>query len=314
MKNLTVFSTLLKNLRSENKIRFGEPWKVKDKMILIPLFSLENEAQKDYVLIQELNPESIRVMDTGKIDMLQVRIEKENLKPVFIRVGTSFEGESTQSRACAVSVLLSARKGIAEGTIPVKCIHASHPIYRCAGFRLSRELVPPKVTERLFSSDQGGVWNEASHLLFEWREITEIETDNLIEGLGKASEVVKNVVEDIPVLENQVGVIIKKKDLLYFEYFDSPESWKLFHEPLVRSHYLESYNTEYNEVIVLDINELKREFIKLLDEVEKSEKKIVFENSSGKTFAFKSEDLIGEFTIFGKKIIHLIAQKNAVAK
>ena len=313
MKSLGVFSTLLENLRSENKIRFGEPWKVKDKIIIIPLFSLENKAQKDYVLIQELNPEDIRVTDTGKIDVLQVRIEKENLKPVFIRVGTPFEGKSTQSRACAISVILSARKGIAEGTISVKCVHASHPIYKCAAFRLSRELIPPKVTERLFSLDQGGVWGEASHLLFDWRGITEIETDNLIEGLGKASEVVKKAVEDIPVLENQVGVIIKKKDLLYFEYFDSPESWKLFHEPLVRSHYLESYNTEYNEVIVLDINELKREFIKLLDEVEKSKKKRVFENRLGKTFVFKSENLIGEFTIFEKKIIHLIALKNAAA-
>jgi len=50
-----------------------------------------------------------------------------------------------------------------------------------------------------------------------------------MEGSGRKS------VKNIPVLENQAGIIVKTERSLYAECFDSPQPWRIFHKPFVES-------------------------------------------------------------------------------
>lgn len=148
---------LLRDLVAGQRYSFGEPWQLTHESLsaVVPLIRFFSK-ERAYFAIQELPEDSIAVTDSGHIGQVNVRLENV-AKPVFIRAGTVFKGQGTQSRTSEISTILEAGK---EYPISTFCVHASHGISSGSCFK-AYDVVPRKVEDVLMSQgrNQSKVWS-----------------------------------------------------------------------------------------------------------------------------------------------------------
>jgi len=132
--------------------RLGEPWKFSDKAlaVVVPIIR-ERAPERLYVTMYEVLKE-LGMRDTGHID--KVELQNRAGKPVFVRAGTIFEGQ-TQNRAAEHSGVVQPGKE----DIPVRCVHQTHGISRGAQMKFG-DIAPMSVTRTLLGDyGQSAVWN-----------------------------------------------------------------------------------------------------------------------------------------------------------
>lgn len=149
-KDLQAFLTDFSESRSG--FHLGEPWKYSDKAlaVVVPILR-ENAPDRLYITMYEVLKQ-LGINDTGHID----RVEMQNRagKPVFVRAGTIFEG-NTQSRAAEHSGIYEPGKV----DIPVRCVHQTHGIATGAQMKFG-DIAPLSVTSELIGDrGQGAVWH-----------------------------------------------------------------------------------------------------------------------------------------------------------
>jgi hypothetical protein len=158
-KDLKAFLTEVSE--SKSGFHLGEPWKYSDKAlaVVVPILR-ENSPDRLYITMYEVLKQ-LGINDTGHID----RVEMQNRagKPVFVRAGTIFEG-NTQSRAAEHSGIYEPGKV----DIPVRCVHQTHGIATGAQMKFG-DIAPLSVTSELIGDrGQGAVWHSVqSYNLFQ---------------------------------------------------------------------------------------------------------------------------------------------------
>jgi len=156
-KDLKAFLTEVSE--SKSGFHLGEPWKYSDKAlaVVVPILR-ENSPDRLYITMYEVLKQ-LGINDTGHID----RVEMQNRagKPVFVRAGTIFEG-NTQSRAAEHSGIYEPGKV----DIPVRCVHQTHGIATGAQMKFG-DIAPLSVTSELIGDrGQGAVWHSVQSYNF----------------------------------------------------------------------------------------------------------------------------------------------------
>lgn len=160
------FRTLVNELTSLDLYSFGEPWQLTPESLsaVVPILKRLAGARR-YLVIQEIPQERIKITDSGQIGKVKVEMRDVN-KPVFVRVGTIFKGQGTQSRTTSKGTILDHR---GESIVDVFCVHATHGISANSGLSTLIDVVPRKVEDVLTSpqKNQAKVWEAAR--LSKWR-------------------------------------------------------------------------------------------------------------------------------------------------
>ena len=140
---------------------FGEPWQLTSESLsaVVPVLRRFDRDRK-YLLIQEIPNDKVSITDSGQINKLNVML-KGSKEPVFVRAGTIFKGQGTQSRTSGTGMVLEPEK---ENLVDVFCVHASHGISVLSGFSTMMDVVPRKIEDVLSSQSrsQGRVWQASA--------------------------------------------------------------------------------------------------------------------------------------------------------
>jgi len=327
---------LVGQIQRQEGFRFGEIWRHdKNSLGLIVPIIRENAPERDYVTLYEVKND-VKISDTGRINELEVT-SKVN-KPVFIRVGSKFEGLGTQSRAAKFSVIVMPEtKTIpieggkphvqispSKTRIPVHCIHASHPIRSGCVFSLCSTTAPRGVERKFLSrADQSSTWTAVSSYYNMVATTTggsaiySTASDNLIETqrqVDKFSKDIEAIVKDAPHYEDQVGaVFLDVNGVVGLEVFDSPQSWTAFSEDLIKKYgdILSKKQTEPIFELREDIIPKKiGEFLNKLLVCKATE---VFSEDGAKTVSMEGDGVLGEYTVLNGKVIHLLGVREESA-
>lgn len=310
-----MLKTILKDIIEQKNIRLGEPWKFKKDSvgILIPIMK-DDDGKRDYVLLEEVK-DKLDIKDTGSID--QIKVKSKTDEPVFVRMGTIFEGD-TQARAANTSIIIMPAKE-KEIVVPVSCVHASHAI--SGGTNMRAGGYAPRETMVMFvaKADQGRVWNSVnryhSKQSAKLASVGAVASDNLSETMKtveKGKKEIKEILKEVPVLENQIGVIVLDVDVVKaIEMFDSSKSWQAFHEEIIKKY--DDILTKGGKGDLFEVK-LKPEAIQeaieeFVENIGLSEQKSVFKDGIAETFSLIHSKVLGEFTVLGDKVIHVFATK-----
>jgi len=153
----TAGADLIRELIGGERYEFGEPWQLTSESLsaVVPILR-RFDRDRSYLVLQEVSEDKIVVKDSGRINAVNVTLKGIG-KPVFVRAGTVFKGQGTQSRTNSMGVVLEPDR---ENVVEVFCVHATHPIASRYGLELSSGVVPRRVEDVLISSSksQARVW------------------------------------------------------------------------------------------------------------------------------------------------------------
>ncbi|MFX1254556.1 MAG: ARPP-1 family domain-containing protein [Promethearchaeota archaeon] len=123
-----------KNVLDEENFSLGNAIPV-ENVIFVPILKEEtSREERDYLTIEEaLNENVLKIVDKGT-EIAHLIVTNEADLPVLIEEGEVFEGQGTQDRIVVGSVIIQPKTTI---EIPVKCVHAPHPLATNAQFRSS---------------------------------------------------------------------------------------------------------------------------------------------------------------------------------
>lgn len=295
---------------------FGEPWRQSEKAlgIIVPILR-KKDAKRDYVMVEETK--KVNIEDTGSIN--RIRIVNDDKQNVFIRSGTILAG-TTQERAVVSGVIIVPNSTM---EAEVKCVHATKGIMSGAKMKVVKDYAPTIVMQALASRDQGKVWNSvrsfrasSNHMIGSsvdsFLSMKSAE-DDLVATLDEVEVVKKdmeNAIKDIPLVKNQVGAIIfDSVGIVGFEVFDSMKSWEALHKKVL---------AKYSDVLQ---QKQEEPLFQLRDEIIPEKIRVFIENimacneqqsSSTKvstTMILQSPKIVGEYTVLGSNVIHIIAFK-----
>lgn len=311
MKQYENFVENLKLLKEG--FRLGETWRRTDKHLgcVIPILR-DRVFDRSYQIFEELKEEDYKITDTGAIS--EIRFYNMSRENIFIRVGTIFKGIGTQNRSPEMSVIVPKMKEI---VIMCRCVHQSHSINAGSMF-VKGGTVPGVVLRSLSDGDQSAVWSSVSSYSRNRAFTSSLMTDRISVGVDdlhttmetmKEDDDIKDLLKEVPCLENQIGVIIcDKEGIQAVEMFDHPDSWKSFHENVITS-YSDIINTQV-EKDLFEIN-FKEDMIpelfnNFMSDMQRSQQKEVFRKGDAVTFKLDSVEIHGEYTALNDKIIHVL--------
>lgn len=301
--------------------------------IAVPLLRKQADVQpRNYVLVEEVH-DALNASDTGRIDRIRVLGLG---KPIFVRGGLIFEGIGTQNRAVESGMVVLPETPV---EVPVKCVHASHPISARATMRLSETGAPSMVAffltrAALGHADQRHVWEavarySASSLgagrnrpasgnsgVDEPRH-PPLGSDSLVrvqQAVGEFNMKLNNVLEKLPVdYPDQVGMaVIDINGFLGLELFDHPDSWRAASKAVARK-YAEVFSEEVETAqkrFKLDEEALGAVLNEIIGIYSKRTEKVAAQNERSKTYVFEAPSFVGERTELDRYEIHLMMARN----
>jgi hypothetical protein len=157
VKEKRAYARVLHELFEDKKYSFGEPWQLTSESLSAVVPILQNSVEnRGHLVAQEISTDKINLIDSGQIGKLRVKIAGVE-KPVFVRAGTIFKGQGTQSRAASMGICLEPEK---EGLVDIFCVHASHGISADSHFSIESDITPRIVEDVLTSptKNQSKVW------------------------------------------------------------------------------------------------------------------------------------------------------------
>ena len=311
--------------------RFGNLWRLNDEVLggIVPILRDDCSVERGYKLMEEVKEKEVyKITDTGNIDKIKIKMIGDT--PIFVRSGTAFEGQGTQSRATEVSVIIMPDKTKEkEIIIPARCIHASHHISGGSGFK-RHGYVPREVEQSLMANEgQSAVWSSvgsssvrlcslsadrsqsrAGSTGMQFMSSGARISDNMINNLKeikKGKTKIKDIMKKVPCLENQVGaVIFDEKGVYSIESFEHPDSWKAFHENIIEKYEDILSKKAEQSIFELKANVVPKKVSEFLDGLLNCEEKVVYEQDNAKTVSLIGEKCIGEYSAIKNKIIHLL--------
>lgn len=157
----SVGAFLTRELIDGEMYEFGEPWQLTSESLsaVVPILR-RFDQDREYLVIQEIPKGKITVTDSGRINQVNVALKGVE-KPIFVRVGTIFQGLGTQSRASGMSMVLELGK---KNLVEVFCVHATHGISSLSSFAVMSTPAPRRVEDALVSrsANQTMVWRAAA--------------------------------------------------------------------------------------------------------------------------------------------------------
>jgi len=322
--------------------KFGKPWRNSSKSLglVIPIIR-EKDIKRKYKMMEETRGK-IDIKDTGSVNIMKVFSNAD--MNVFIRSGIILSGTG-QTRATASGMVVMPNSN---QDIDVKCVYASKPTR--AGAKMEAVDVAPPIVMQSLHDSQRDTWNAVSyfaqtsgirarhgrgsrmesrlryggHQMIGASFLSMDETKNsagsddllgVMKEVEKSQKSVEGAIKDIPVMKDQVGAIIFDVDsIVGFEVFDSPKSWASMHQKVL-SKYGEVIRNEQEDMLF----ELKPEVIPkkitdFIEELTKSDEKTSYSNEVSKTIVIDGDRHVGEYTMLGTDIIHVIAFKRERAR
>ncbi|MFX1254557.1 MAG: ARPP-1 family domain-containing protein [Promethearchaeota archaeon] len=127
-----VLREFAENTLNSEKMNLGEAIP-EENILFVPILKKElPKEERDYLTINEaLNENVLKIVDKGT-EITHLIVTNEADLPVLIEEGEIFEGQGTQDRIVVGSVVIQPKTTV---EIPVKCVHAPHPLATNAGFR-----------------------------------------------------------------------------------------------------------------------------------------------------------------------------------
>jgi len=142
------------------RYEFGESWQLTSESLsaVVPILR-RFDRDRNYLVIHEISGDNISITDSGRINRVNITLRRVK-KPVFVRAGTIFKGQGTQSRTNSVGVVLEPSL---ESVVDVFCVHATHGISSHSVFSPMSSVAPRKVEDVLTSplKNQTEVWKAA---------------------------------------------------------------------------------------------------------------------------------------------------------
>ena len=306
------------------EIEFGEAWRPDKKSltVVVPLIRKET-SERNYVTFEEVKDKA-DIEDTGSINNTKINLSHD--KPVFLRTGTIFKGQGTQTRAVNTSIVIMPQKQAIE--VPVSCVHASHAINRGSKFAAMGS-APSSVTSQLFAGrSQGAVWGSvksyscraqsaggqsASRDSRVYRANMSQESDNLVEnmeGVGDFSEKIDEIVSKMPRSENQVGVMILNiEGVVGMEMFDSPKSWDAVSVSTIKKYGEDLVKKQEKPLFELNEKEIKPKIEAHLKRLHELTGKMIHRDGNSETRVHEDKEIVVEWTTIDNKLIHIISAR-----
>jgi hypothetical protein len=328
-------------VHEKNGYRIGEPWRLSDSALaaVVPILR-EAREKRTYRLASEVG-KSLKVVDTGSIEKLEVVNESEF--PLLVKAGELVTG-ATQTRTLVRSEVLFPGE---------KLVAASACTYATKGIRLAAPLTfallsPARVRSEAYAGYLTGEQRKPAYRYTPrlqqkvWREVAEhtrksattyasfaarlgrpgldpgLEScflsanDDLagrVEELGKK---LKDVLSRIPSPEDQVGMVLVPFDgSSTFETFDHPESWQRMREKIL--------GAEAEKIISMDAEPSLFEFkpSKVLEVFGKLllrdfAASVTVRKQRTRTYLLKDKGVVGEVVLLDGEPIHatLVPSKN----
>ncbi len=327
--------------KEKNGFYFGRPYRIEGVYAgAIPILR-ETHSEREYLTFEEV--QTLEIRDSGRIDEILVKNTAD--RPVLIRGGTMFKGQGTQSRSAIKSVVVMPGSEI---PLEVKCIHASHSITSGASF-IGVGVAPTTIRSNLMKTATGNatqhdIWRSIScfgssgntahsiqhtgyrplyfstrprrttaHFLFAESTSSSstftVPHDDLIRKTEEAVKRVEDVMKQIPLHENQVGLAILGLDYCEtVELFDSPDSWKATHQDYLKKGVEEFFEEQAKKVFKFDKKAAKNLVKEVLTDSYKVER--IWQSENAETYALKSEHYIGQLAMLKGRPIHLILTRS----
>jgi hypothetical protein len=316
-----LFQMFLDGLQNENEYRFSSPWRSKGSIsVVVPIIVTEIERKRrtrKYVTLQET---SEIITDSGSIG--GVKVTNNGRIPIYVKLGSVFRGNGTQSRAVNKSLFIEAGETI---DVTVNCIHASHGISRGSTFSSDPNLASPAFVEAaLLKSRQHEVWSRVAHYnrlrgraatAANERSRTLKHNDDLVGSLSSNdtfARMIKEISRDVPNHEGQVGiVVIDEKGVYGLEMFDSPESWKALYKGMI-SKYAEVMVGKVNEKIIdvkVNPEKVKSGIAEFISRIKQSQHMLSLEKYTT-IIRIHDRNAYGELVFYNGAFVHLTAIRN----
>jgi len=320
--------------------KFGKPWRNSSKSLglVIPILR-EKDIKRKYQMMEEAKGK-IDIKDTGSVNVMRVFSNAD--VNVFIRSGVILSGAG-QTRATVSGMVVIPNSN---QDIDVKCVYASKPTH--AGAKMEAVDVAPPIVMQSLHDSQRDTWNAVSYFAqtsgirarhgggsrmharlgfsgedrvigsamhFDEQESVSDDLLGVMKEVEKSQKSVEGAIKDIPVMKDQVGAIIFDVDsIVGFEVFDSPKSWAAMHQKVL-SKYGEVIRKEQEDMLF----ELKPEVVpkkisEFIEELTKSDEKTTHTNEVSKTIVIDGDRHVGEYTMIGADVIHVIAFKRERAR
>jgi hypothetical protein len=322
--------TFIGALRTETLgLSFGDPWRSSDSSIscVVPILRDLAEDPKYQILAKA---KSVKVIDSGSIN--KVLVTNEGLKPVFIRTGEIFKG-ATQERASTTSHIIMPGEKV---EVDVVCVHASKGIHKGTSF--TSHGYTPNNREAFFVGNAmkgmgGGTVQAASwqmdrgytetlcttfnqpsaplvpgDMVEGFSSAFDTKADDLSAARDKAASIYKDLVAQVPLYHNQIGMaIIDDKGFYSLDCYDLHLSWKDVKEAIVGKEVLALAQEDSQGVFTYNPERAKSVIQQAL-EVEYVEKEIISHDKT-KVIALDGTDFIGEATLLDDELIHLLISR-----
>ena len=315
-------------IQESNGFRWGEPVRPDDAVaIVVPILRSGVAGEPSYLLLEEVK-DRVEFADSGRIGGVRVRARGVD-KPIFIRSGTILKGRGTQSRAPAVSAVVYPE---VEAELEVRCVHASHPVVGGRRFEAAVYKAPTTVQRALLTGSQYAVWSSvrdyamsrvlghfasslsrslaASAAYSRPADSEPLYVDDLpsLLEVEAGKKFIDEIVKQLPVLEDQVGIAVLDMDgAVGMELFDHPKSWKALAESIVKSY--EDALSRRSGLFKPDASKVREELSKFLAKIQACEAEPAYQNRGATTFLLKSQEIVGEYTVLGGEVIHLLAMR-----
>ncbi len=307
----------------------GEPWRVGETSIacILPILR-DNQDIPAYVLSEG---GELEITDTGSISSAKIRNLSD--KPLFMRLGEAIKG-LTQARTLVSSWIIQPK---GELIVPVRCIHASHPIsfgaeMKSNGYVPGRESVYLNATHYGQMAGQQTSWTSdrsytgmAAEGIAARAEGTGLPSgshdgnaaystpytsplqaapDDLLKARDNYSEVFQDVLSKVPLLDTQIGMaVIDMQGFSSLDAFDLHLSWRAVREAMVTKEALNI--TKESD---LSAWEFRSERVKALvkDVLSKGfEERLQYEDDRARVLTLQYKGFIGEVVELDEEIIHL---------
>jgi len=306
------FRPFIEAMRTETLgFSFEKPWKYSEKTIscVVPILRM-TDKERNYLLLSEAG-DTVKLVDTGNINKIQFL--NEGREPVFIRLGEIIKGE-TQERTTTFSLMLlpGEKKGL-----DVKCVHASRGIVSGAGMRSDGGYLPGRdalYSQTNFDAGVIGCVNQQKS----WEEdrgftamascsvnLTGVKEDDISAVTEAVKKDLKDVIEKVPLLDNQIGIaLIDTKGLYVLECYDLYESWKVVKESIVGKESLVISEEDDSDVFEYKPEKAKELVKKILaGGFEESE---IYSNKGARTIGLDYKGYTGEVVTMEGVVIHLL--------
>ena len=331
--------------RERNGFYLGNPYRLEGVYAgAIPILR-ETDIEREYITFEEAN---LEIRDTGSIGAVKVKNTTDKPVLIRGGTMFEGQGTQSRSATKSVVIMPSEEKeievkcihashGIRQGAefvgkgiapTPIRSElmktalgnSTQHDVWKAISFYRAQTST---TTHYQYQSSTSGVplgraffaHTSTAERLAESRNVygltstAHVIDDNLIKKTEQAIKSIEDVMKQIPMHENQVGLAILGLDYCEtIEVFDVHDSWKATHEDFLKKGVEEFFEEQAKKVFKFDKKAAKSLVKEVLTDSYKVER--IWQSENAETYALKSEHYIGQLAVLNGKPIHLVLTRS----